>query len=271
MSPWTSRRSFLALIFALGLAGGCGAEEGTGEPDDGPVESEEGSDEGAAGEAGGEAGGPETPSITVGQPSALEVPAPPSFALEIESPGEYRVDALGTAVDPELFLFLGEELVAQDDDGGDGLNSRVVRFLAAGSYSLRVAERRGRSFTAQVQVQRLEPPEPVGAVSAGHPLQVQFPPFPLLRRPGNDRAAAKSVTFEVGAAGEYTCHASSTPNRSARMAIIHEGAVIAEDTDGHDARITHELATGTHRIRVWDVARRGDMVITVSCEAGAGS
>jgi len=210
--------------------------------------------------------------LTLGQPPAsLAVPIPPSFTLTIAAPAEYQIDATGSPMDPELFMYQGDQLVEQNDDGGDGLNARIVRFLAAGTYSVRVVEHRARPMTAQVQAQQLQPLPPVGAVSVGQPLQVQFPDFPLLQRPRNNRDAAKSVTFTVAAPGQFTCGAVSSNGRDAQMAIISNGAIIAEDDDsgeGNNAQITQQFAAGTYIIRVWDWIRRGDMTITVTCNPG---
>jgi len=217
------------------------------------------------------AGGPPA-ALTPGQPpTSLTVPIPPSFNLTVATAAEFQIDASGSPMDPEIFMYQGDQLVQQDDDGGDGLNSRIVRFLAPGTYSIRVVEHRSRAFTAQVQATQLEPLTPVGALTAGTPLQVQFPDFPILQRPRNDRAASRAVTFTVPTAGQFTCGAAASNSRDAKMAIIQNGQILEDDDDsgeGNNASITRQFAAGTYIIRVWDWIRRGDMTITVTCNPG---
>ncbi|HHH27346.1 MAG TPA: hypothetical protein ENK57_03210 [Polyangiaceae bacterium] len=217
------------------------------------------------------AGGPPAALELGAAPVSLNVPLPPSFNLTIATAGEYQIDATGASMDPEIFLYQGDQLVENNDDGGERLNSQIVRFLAPGTYSVRVVEHRARAFTAQVQAQQLQPLTPVGAVVPGEPLQVQFPDFPILQRPRNYRAAARAVTFTVAAAGQYTCNASATNRRDPKMSIIQNGIVLEEDDDsgdGNDAQIVRQFAAGTYTIRVWDWLKRGDTTITVTCNQG---
>lgn len=218
------------------------------------------------------AGGGTPQALQLGQPPvSMQVPIPPSFNLQVAENGEYQIDVSGSPMDPEVFVYQGDQLVEQNDDGGDGLNARVVRFLNPGTYSVRVVEHRARPFTAQVSAQRLEPLEAVGALTVGQPTVVTFPDFPLLNRPRNDRDAAKAVTLNVAAAGQYTCTASADNGRDAKMALIQNGQVLEEDDDsgdGNNASITRQLQPGNYIIRVWDWIRRGDMRITVQCRQG---
>lgn len=258
----------LAAFALLGAIIACG-----GDDDEGSTETTtaEGTEQGvAAAQPGATGGAPQA--LQLGQPPAsVQVPIPPSFNLQVAENGEYQIDVSGSPMDPEVFIYQGDQLVEQNDDGGDGLNARVVRFLAPGTYSVRVVEHRARPFTAQVSAQRLQPLEPAGAITPGQPLVVTFPDFPLLNRPRNDRDAAKAVTFNVAAAGQYTCTAAADNGRDAKMALIQNGQVLEEDDDsgeGNNASITRQLQPGNYIIRVWDWIRRGDMRITVTCNQG---
>jgi len=260
---WKKASRILAAFALLGAIIACGGSDDDG---DNPTATT------TQGTAAAQPAGGAPAALQLGAaPAALTVPIPPSFNLTIASPAEYQIDATGSPMDPEIFMYQGDQLVESNDDGGEGLNGRIVRFLAAGTYSVRVVEHRARPFTAQVQAQQLQPLTPVGAVTVGQPLQVQFPDFPIMHRPHNNRDAAKAVTFNVTAAGQFTCGAAASNNKDAQMAIIQNGAVIADDDDsgeGNNASITRQFTPGNYIIRVWDWIRRGDMTITVTCNPG---
>jgi hypothetical protein len=255
----------LAVLSLLGAAGGCGDDDAGEGAEDEPTQ------QGVAAAQPGSGGATPQP-LRLGQPpTSMEVPIPPSYDLEITEHGEYQIDVSGAPLDPEIFIYRDDTLVERNNDGGDGLDARVVRFLEPGTYSVRIVEHRARPFTAQVSARRLEPLEPVGSVTLGEPLEVTFPAIPLLRRPDDDRDAAKAVTLEIEAAGRYTCTASADNGRDAKMAIIRDGRVLAEDDDSggnNTAAITEELEPGRYVIRVWDWIRRGDTHITVTCRRG---
>lgn len=264
---WKKASRIFAAFALLAAIIACGGDDEDGS--EGTTTAEGTTDEGTA--AAQPAGGPPQ-TLQLGQPPvSAQIPIPPSFNLTIATAGEYQIDATGSPMDPELFVYMGDELIEQNDDGGDGLNSRIVRFMDPGTYSVRVVEHRARAFTAQVQAQQLQPLQPVGAITLGQPLVVTFPDFPLLQRPRNDRDAAKSITFNVAAAGNYTCDAAADNGRDAKMALIQNGQMLEEDDDsgdGNNARISRQLQPGNYVIRVWDWIRRGDMRITVTCNQG---
>ncbi len=204
-------------------------------------------------------------------PATLNVPIPPSFNLTVATAGEYQLDANATAGDPKLYVYQGETLVDNDDDGGEGNNARVVRFLTPGSYSLRVTEYQARAMTAQVQAQQLQPLTPAGALTLGQALSVEIPEFSFMNRPNNDREAAKAVTLTVAAAGQYTCTATMDNDRRVKMAIIQNGTVVAEDDQGFtesNASITQQLQPGAYIVRVWDSIHRGETHATITCNQG---
>ena len=61
----------------------------------------------------------------------------------------HRLDVTSTGSDPRVFLYQGESWVEDDDDGGEGTNARIVRFLTPGTYSVRVVELRARTMAAR--------------------------------------------------------------------------------------------------------------------------
>jgi len=254
---------FCALAASLVACGGGDADDGADDSDD---------PETAEGTAAAQPAGAAPQELAIGaEPAELAVPIPPSFDLEVTRAGEYQIDVRSADRDPEIFLYLGDQRLEDDNDGGEGLNARVVRFLAPGTYSIRVVEHRARPMTARVSAQLLEPLPPVGRLTLGQPLQVQFPEIPLLQRPRNTRDAARAATLEITEEGEYTCTASASNGRDAIMALVHEGRIVAEDDDGgtgDDAQISQRLTAGTYVVRVWDWIKRGDMIITVTCNRG---
>lgn len=184
----------------------------------------------AAAQPGAAAAGAPVP-LAVGQPPAtLNVPIPPSFNLQITTPAEYQIDVTTTSSgDPRIFLYQGDTLLEDNDDGGEGLNSRIVRFLAPGTYSIRVVELRTQPMSVQGQVQQLQPPTPVGQLTLGQPFVVQFPELSLMNMPSNDREASRTVTLQVAAPGQYTCTATMDGDRRAKIALIQNGSLLATD------------------------------------------
>lgn len=211
------------------------------------------------------------PPLPLDQPAiTLEVPAPPGFALTIPENGEYRIDVtVDGDANPAMHLYREGELVEADDDGGEGSSARIVRFLEAGSYSIRITEHDARPFTASVQAQRLPPLEPDATITIGPAVDVVFPVLPELRRPETDRDASRAVTLSVPREGEFACVARMDNGRIARMQIIQNGAVLGFDEQRFTelaASITRRFAPGDYEIRVWDAEYRGDMRATVMCD-----
>jgi hypothetical protein len=250
-------RHVLTLFIALALVA-CGSSDTTTTSSAPPAE-------GVVAAQPPQGAGPRT--LAVGQaPVSVEVPVPPSFDITIADNAEYQIDAVSDVNDPQAFLYQGDNLVEQRDDGGDRVNSRIVRFLTPGQYSLRVTELRARQLNARVSITRLNPLVSAGTVTLGAPLLVQIPTFSSY--PRNDRDAAKEVAFTVAAPGTYTCDATTSDGQhDAQLALIQNGQLLVQDSDsgeGNNAQITRQLTAGTYTIRVWDwVHRAAD--ITVSC------
>ena len=219
------------------------------------------------------AGGGAPVALTVGQaPAPLNVPTPPSFNIENATAAEYQLDIVASSGDPKAFLYQGETQVESNDDGGEGYNSRIVRFLSPGSYSLRVTELNARPLSVTGQVQQLQPPTPVGALTLGTPLAIEFPDVGFMNRPSNDREAAKAVTLTVAAAGQYTCTATMTGDSyRPKLQIISNGAVVASGEQGYrdsNASITQQLQPGTYEVRVWEALYRDETRATLTCTQG---
>jgi hypothetical protein len=203
--------------------------------------------------------------LTLGAPaSTVAVPAVATFDFTTTAPGEYQVDGVGTP-DVQLLLMQGDSLVAEDGDSGDGVNARVVAFLAPGTYQARFPEWQGRALTGTAQVTQLPLMTPVGAISPGAPATTVNAPAGEYRR-----AASAELTLTVAAPGNFRIDATtaSGAGRDAELMIHRDGAVVAEDSDSgeeNNAQLTQQLAAGEYRIRVRDwVNRDAQISVTVT-------
>ena len=202
--------------------------------------------------------------LTVGAPPVgVQVPIPPQLTLNIAQPGEYQIDAIGAPMDSKMHLYLGDQLVETDDDGGDGANARIVRFLQPGMYNVRVSEYRARAMTAQVQAALLPPLTPAGTLMPGAPLMINTP------HAMTQREASAEVVFTITTPGMFQIDAVSTTN-DPKIALIFNNGILEENDDGGDgnnARIRRQLMPGQYRLRVWDLVRRATPV-TITLNPG---
>ena len=94
--------------------------------------------------------------IQVGTPVMVEFFAEESRTFDMSAPtyGTYivEVDAITPGVDPVVYLYEGDSIVAEDDNGGAGSNSRVTVPLGAGFYRIRVEEVSGRPGTCLISI-----------------------------------------------------------------------------------------------------------------------
>ncbi|MFO0712762.1 MAG: hypothetical protein U0353_23115 [Sandaracinus sp.] len=198
------------------------------------------------------------PALTVGAPpTPTTAPEQPTLTLTLPAPAEVQIDAMGAPMDAQLLLLDDHDsLVEQDADSGDGVDARIVRFLAAGTHRVRVVEWRGRAMSARVQAQVLPPLTPVAQLAPGAPPTV-------LNTPQGDSArnASAEATLTIAAAGNYRLDATSTGD--AELTIIQNGAIVAQDSDsgdGTNALITRQLAPGTYTLRVRDYGNRASAI-----------
>ena len=57
--------------------------------------------------------------------------------MQIERAGSYVIDMQSDDIDSSLELLHNGASLAEDDDGGDGLNARIVELLQPGTYTIR--------------------------------------------------------------------------------------------------------------------------------------
>ncbi len=203
--------------------------------------------------------------ITAGAPPvAIEVPQAPGVTLTITAPTEVQIDATAASMDAQLHLFRGEELVTQDSDSGDGVNARIVTFLAPGSYDVRVSEWRGRTLAAQLQARTLPPMTPVATMTPGTPAVVNVP------HADTPRDSSVEVALTITAAGTYQIDATDPSGQfDPELMLIQNSALLGSDSDSggnRAARLTQALTPGEYRVRVRDWTNRA-CAVTVTATA----
>lgn len=192
---------------------------------------------------------------TLGQPQTIAVAAAPTLTFDVAAAGEYRIDAQGGAMDAQLALVQGGSVITSDSDSGEGVDARIVTFLAPGSYAARVTEYQGRAMSARVTITRLAALTPVATITPGAPAATVSVP-----RGDDARSAAAELALEISAAGTYRIDVVS-PDASAdpELVVIARDAVVASDSDsgeGTNAQLVRELAPGSYRLRVRDWQNR---------------
>ena len=60
-----------------------------------------------------------------------------NYQVQIERAGTYVIDMQSDDIDSSLELLHNGASLAEDDDGGDGLNARIVELLQPGTYTIR--------------------------------------------------------------------------------------------------------------------------------------
>ena len=167
------------------------------------------------------------------------------FRVDLEAGGRYQFDlegadtGRGTLSDPFLSLY-GDDFkishyIGEDDDGGEGLNSRLTyTATATGTYHLEVGENVGATGTYTLSVRELRTPVDVGGSVTGN------------IEADDDRNRFKvdleaNTAYEIAVKGFFTDfvpgifnHPSRTPNygyNSARYSL-HAPAVTVRDSEG---------------------------------------
>lgn len=200
--------------------------------------------------------------LTLGAPAVpVVVAASPGVTFTVATSAEYQIDVSGPEpLDAQLMLFLNGSYVTSDSDSGEGVNARLVQFLAPGTYEIRPTEWRHRAMNASVTLLALPPLAPVGATTPGGPPVVVNAPAG-----DTDRASAGEVTLTIATAGNYRIDALG-PTCDSQMVLIQNGAEVTRDSDSgenNNAQVTTMLSPGTYSVRVYDWVHRA-CAITVS-------
>lgn len=209
------------------------------------------------------AGGP-LPAVTVDGPEVTApIPAMTTLPFTVATAAEYQIDATGPGVDAQLYLFQGDSFVTSDSDSGEGVDARIVTFLAPGAYTARIYEYRGRALTGTAAVTQLQPLPAAATISPGAPPTV-------VSVPSGDgpRASSAEITLAVTAPGNVRIDVVS-PDASIdpELMIIQNGAVLATDSDsgeGTNAQLVQAVGPGAYTLRVRDwINRSGSLTVTV--------
>ena len=205
------------------------------------------------------------PEATIGGgPAALEVPAPPSVRFRVErAVSELQIDVRGEDErDVRVQLYrLGEaeaELVAFDDDSGEGQDARMTGFLPEGDYEVRVQEYGGRPVRAEVEVQALAPLEVTHEVSVGGEDTLIGVTDAM-----TERDSAAEARFEISEEGEYSVVALPIGNNDPKLRLLRvhsDGRLESlgfDDDSGRNrvARVDYRLPPGEYRVRVFSSRR----------------
>ena len=209
-------------------------------------------------------GGGPLPAVTVDGPEvSAPIPAMTTVPFTVTSAAEYQIDATGPGVDAQLYLLQNDSLVTSDSDSGEGVDARIVAFLAPGAYVARIYEYRGRALSGTIGVTQLQPLPAAATISPGAPAT-------LVTVPSGDgpRASSAEITLAITAPGNVRIDVVS-PDASIdpELMIIQNGAVLATDSDsgeGTNAQLVQAVAPGAYTLRVRDwINRAGSLTITV--------
>lgn len=244
-------------IVALGAAtvtvtglflGACGSEEVA------PPPAVQGQQAAAVGGPAVAAAAPASVALAIDGPAqVVQLPAPPSATFSVAERAEYQIDATSANSDVQLYLYQGEEIVGDNDDGGEGRNAMLIAPLTPGSYQVRVHEHKAHATASQVQVRRLAPLATAGVVPVGGSFSVSSPAG------DHDRAASAEVNLVIATAGNYVIDATSDSSLDPKIALMQDlGEIEVDDDggDGHNSRIERTLVPGTYQLRVWDLRHR---------------
>lgn len=206
------------------------------------------------------------PAISVGAPAeALSLRAVAGLPLTIAEAGEYQIDALGGPRDAQLLVSSNGEVIAADDDSGEGTDARIIAFLAAGSYEVHVTERGGRAMTARVTAAEAPARVALRSVTPGAGLiTVEVPAG------ASPREASVDVTLTIATAGRYRIDVAAAHALDAEVELISGRALLQADSSSGgltNAQIIRELAPGEYTLRVRDAENRaGPLTINVFTE-----
>src|SRR5262245_38758749 len=81
-----------------------------------------------------------TPVALDGTPRALRFRSAVEVPLTVTTAAEYRIEVASESAQPRLFLYRGDELVAEDAGAARLPTATATSFLRSGRYSLRLQE-----------------------------------------------------------------------------------------------------------------------------------
>ncbi|MDR7192473.1 hypothetical protein [Luteimonas terrae] len=156
-----------------------------------------------------------------------------------------RIDMQSDEIDPAMHL-TGNGIDKSDDDGGDGLNSRISMLLEPGDYTLRADAASAGAGLYTLALAAAEAPDNVGggALATGRPVEATLLP-----------GMTDRWTFSVRSAGEYVI-AMNSDDVDSYLRLSRDGQEVATDDDGGNAlnaRIAHRLDSGSYVVEASSV------------------
>ncbi|MCY4102461.1 MAG: pre-peptidase C-terminal domain-containing protein [bacterium] len=215
------------------------------------------------------------------------------YRLDVRDAGEVTIE-LSSQTDTYLYLLDAQgDVIVEDDDGGSGTDSRIVRDLSVGSYLVEATTYRAGasgSFTLGVRVARsASPPPPPPPSSQGSGSSSGCGVVSLgavggsVSRGGVWAAGCESSQrsgrfarvfgFTLGAEREVTVDLESSVDAYLYL-LDGQGRIVDEDDDGGsglNSRITRTLAAGTYRVEATTYSSGASGSFTLGVRVGAGA
>jgi sRNA-binding regulator protein Hfq len=183
------------------------------------------------------------------------------YSFSLASQAQVQIDLSSSATDPYLLLLNGAgtsgSIVAQDDDSGDGNSARIVRTLAAGSYTIESTtyySQQTGSFSLRLSQVGGSPPSSctLAPISMGQTLGGSWgTDCPSPHRSGN---YARFYSFSLASQAQVQIDLSSSatdPYVFLLNGAGTSGSIVAQDDDsgdGNSARVVRTLSAGSYTI-----------------------
>ena len=182
------------------------------------------------------------------------------YTFSLSGTSTVQID-LTSSTDTFLYLLSGSSssgsVIASNDDGGNGYNSRISRSLSAGTYTIEAttySSGRTGSFSVSLQTSGTPPPPPTdceSSISVGQTLSGTWTSScSSTHRSGR---YAKFYTFSLS--GTSTVQIDLTSSTDTFLYLLSgsssSGSVIASNDDGgngYNSRISRSLSAGTYTI-----------------------
>ena len=189
------------------------------------------------------------------------------FEFEVAVAGRVRIELTSESADPYLYLFDADgNRLADNDDGGQLLNSRIERELGPGTYRIEATTVGGRTRGAASFALTIGFVDGCGIIPLG------------TLQPGTDLAAAgtwshqtcgsrivvahpaRNYVFQLPEPGRVRVDLTSTNGNPVLSMATSEGAVIGANDDGgigNNARIEQFLPAGAYIVEATTYSRGG--------------
>lgn len=197
------------------------------------------------------------------------------FTFTLETSREVSID-LESSVDTYLFLLEGADqtgtVLEEDDDSGKGANSKIVRFLRAGTYTVEattfVIETTG-DFDVSVNTEVAPPSACSNLIGANSSESGEW--SAICTSTNRNGSYAKYYKFTLSGSSKVTIDLESEVDTYLYLIEGPEasGSVISEDDDSgnlSNSRIVAELSAGTYTIEAttFASAATGTFVVSVT-------